>query len=67
MFSQSVVCKGAVTFVEDLNEKEELMNVVMKKFSDRSFKYSKPALTNVKVWRVTVDEMTAKAFGQNFK
>jgi nitroimidazol reductase NimA-like FMN-containing flavoprotein (pyridoxamine 5'-phosphate oxidase superfamily) len=67
MFSQSVVCKGAVTFVEDLNVKEELMNVMMKKFTYRPFKYSKPALMNVKVWRVTIDEVTAKAFGQNFK
>jgi len=39
----------------------------MKNYTDRPFKYSKPALVNVKVWRVTVEEMTAKAFGQNFK
>ena len=67
MLSKSVVCKGAVTFVEDLSEKEKLMNELMKNYTEREFKYSKPALTNVKVWLVKVDEMTAKAFGQNFK
>ncbi|MFT3754294.1 MAG: pyridoxamine 5'-phosphate oxidase family protein [Paludibacter sp.] len=67
MTSKSVVCKGSVTFVEDIREKEELMNVLMKNYTDRPFKYSTPALTNVKVWRVTVDEMTGKSFGQNFK
>ena len=67
MNSKSVVCKGSVSFLEDLQEKEEAMNQLMKKFSDRSFSYSAPALRNVKVWRVTVDEMTAKSFGQNFK
>ena len=67
MLSKSVVCKGSVSFVEELAEKERTMNLVMKKFSDRTFKYSTPALTNVKIWRVNVDEMTGKAFGQNFK
>jgi hypothetical protein len=36
----------------------------MKKYSDKSFKYSLPALKNVKIWVAEVHEMTAKAFGQ---
>jgi hypothetical protein len=67
MNSKSVLCKGAVTFIEDISEKEAAMNLLMKNYTDREFKYSTPALMNVKIWRVTVDEMTAKAFGQNFK
>ncbi len=67
MLSRSALCKGSVTFIEDLAEKETAMNVTMKNYTDRPFKYSKPALMNVKVWRVTIDEMTGKAFGQNFK
>ena len=67
MLSKSAVCKGYVTFIEDLTEKEEVLNSMMIKFSDRTFKYSASALRNVKVWRVTIDEMTAKAFGQNYK
>lgn len=67
MLSKSVVCKGSVSFIEDLTEKEQTMNLFMKNYTDRTFKYSKPALMNVKVWRVTVNEITAKAFGQNFK
>jgi len=67
MLAKSVVCKGSVSFVEDLVEKELALNLTMKNYTDRSFKYSKPALINVKVWRVKIDEMTAKSFGQNFK
>jgi nitroimidazol reductase NimA-like FMN-containing flavoprotein (pyridoxamine 5'-phosphate oxidase superfamily) len=68
MLAKSVLCKGSVSFIEDLTEKEEALNLTMKNYTDRTtFKYSKPALANVKVWRVTIDEMTAKAFGQNFK
>ena len=67
MTSKSVLCKGAVTFIEDLTEKEDKLNILMQNYTDRPFKYSVPALRNVKVWRVQVDEMTGKSFGQNFK
>ena len=67
MLSKSVLCKGKVTFIEDLTEKEAAMNLTMKNYTDKTFKYSKPALMNVKIWRVAIEEMTAKAFGQNFK
>ena len=67
MLAKSVVCKGSVAFIEDLSEKESALNVTMKNYTDRPFKYSKPALANVKVWRVKVDEMIGKSFGQNFK
>jgi len=67
MLAQSVVCKGRVTLIEDLAEKEAAMNLTMKNYTDKAFKYSKPALMNVKIWRVTIEEITAKSFGQNFK
>ena len=67
MVSKSVLCKGKVTFIDDLDDKENKLNVLMKNYTDRPFKYSKPALANVKVWIVKVEEITSKAFGQNFK
>lgn len=69
MQSQSVVCKGKVTFLddEDLEGKEKAMNIMMKNYTDNNFKYSTPALRNVKVWKVSILEITAKSFGQNFK
>src|ERR1035437_36986 len=67
MLSKSVICKGSVTFIENVEEKIMALNLTMKNYTDRAFKYSTPALMNVKVWKVTVDEMTGKSFGQNFK
>ena len=67
MLAKSVVCKGKVLFIEDLAEKKIALNLTIKNYTDRSFKYSNPALINVKVWKVIIDEVTAKAFGQNFK
>lgn len=67
MNSKSVLCKGEVSFIEELSEKEKAMNLFMIKYTGRTFKYSLPALRNVKVWKVPIQEITAKAFGQNFK
>jgi len=64
MDSRSVICKGEVTFIDDISEKEVILNQFMAKYTERSFTYSQPALRNVKVWCVKVNEMTAKAFGQ---
>ena len=64
MDAKSVICNGEVSCVEDLTEKETLLNRFMKKYTDRYFSYSQPALKNVKVWGVKVTEMTAKSFGQ---
>ena len=51
MLSKSVLCKGSVSFIESLEDKEKALLIMMKKYSDRKFKFSTPALKNVKVWR----------------
>lgn len=67
MQAKSVLCHGEVTFIEPIEEKREAFNVMMRQYSDRSFTYSEPALRNVKVWRVKIEKMTCKSFGNNFK
>ena len=65
MKAKSVICKGIVEFVDKLSTKEEYLNELMSKYSDKKFTYSLPALQNVKLWKVKIHSMTAKAFGQN--
>ncbi len=67
MDAKSVICRGEVQFLDDLTIKEELLNQLMAKYSDKKFTYSQPALQNVKLWRVKIHSMTAKAFGQKHK
>jgi nitroimidazol reductase NimA-like FMN-containing flavoprotein (pyridoxamine 5'-phosphate oxidase superfamily) len=67
MESKSVLCKGRIEFVEDLEEKERYIKQFMKQYTDREFKISVPAIRNVKVWLLRPETITAKAFGQNFK
>lgn len=62
MRSKSVICKGRVSFIESDEDKIQVMNMLMKHYTANEFKYSKPAISNVKVWIVDINEMTAKAF-----
>ncbi len=64
MESKSVICIGSVSFVDVLDDKEKYMNLIMQKYTGKDFKYSIPALLNVKIWKVKIDRMTARAFGQ---
>lgn len=63
MQGASVLCRGKVEFVEDMAQKREALDCIMAQYSSKQFKYGEPAVRNVKVWRVEVDEITAKEFG----
>lgn len=61
--SKSVLAEGKAEFVEDIEEKYQLMKLTMKQYSDREFKFSKPSIENVGVLKVKIEKITAKEFG----
>ena len=61
--SKSVICWGEVHFEEDFDKKTEALDIIMKQYSDKEFRYSDPAVKNVKIWIVEMDEVTCKEFG----
>jgi hypothetical protein len=63
MRAESVICFGKVRFVEVVADKMLLMNKLMAHYTQNEFKYSKPAIENVKVWVMDIEKMTGKAFG----
>ncbi len=63
MKSKSVVAMGQVSFVDEMEEKRIALNIIMKQYSEKEFQYSDPAVRNVKIWKVPVDEITCKEFG----
>lgn len=63
MRSKSVIGWGQVVFEEDFNKKTEALNRIMQQYSDKQFRYSDPAVRNVKIWVVRLDEVTCKEFG----
>lgn len=57
---KSVLAHGSVVFVNDLDEKARILNVVMKNYCGRDdFSYSKPALEGVCIFYVKPIEISA--------
>ena len=67
MRSKSVIAWGKVRFEEDFDKKTEALDIIMKQYSDKEFRYSDPAVKNVKIWLVDLDEVTCKEFGAPHK
>ncbi|MCT4586553.1 MAG: pyridoxamine 5'-phosphate oxidase family protein [Carboxylicivirga sp.] len=63
MTSKSVVAMGKVQWIEDMEEKREALDILMKTYSEKQFKYSDPAVRNVKMWKIPIDEVSCKEFG----
>ena len=63
MRADSTICRGKVHFVEDIEEKTAVMNVMMKHYTGREFPYSMPAIKNVKVWKIVVESFSSRHFG----
>ncbi|HLN53797.1 MAG TPA: pyridoxamine 5'-phosphate oxidase family protein [Lentimicrobium sp.] len=61
---KSVVLKGKVEFIEEIEEKVLALSVVMKHYTQREdFRYSMPSLKNVNVMRIIPKSMECKYFG----
>lgn len=63
MKSRSVVCRGDVRFIEDMEEKRRALDLIMGQYTSDEFKYSEPAVRNVKVWAVAVEHISCRHFG----
>ena len=62
MRAKSVIAWGKVEYVEDFEAKVEALNIIMRQYSDREFKYGAPAVRNVKIWKVELEEVSCKEF-----
>ena len=63
MQSGSVICNGVVEFEENYDEKVRVLDIIMSQYTKNEFKYSAPAVNNVKIWKVAIDSIAAKDFG----
>lgn len=61
--SKTVIAEGLIEFVEDYDEKERILHILMKQYSDREFKFNAPAVKNVGVFKMKIDTLKAKEFG----
>lgn len=63
MKAKSVICYGKVNFIEELDDKRKTLDIIMRHYSGREFQYSEPAVKNVKIWEVPLDQVSAKEYG----
>ncbi len=63
MSYKSVICYGKVEFIEEYDKKVEAMNIIMQQYTGKNFEYSIPSINNVLTYKVVIEEMTAKEFG----
>lgn len=61
--SKSVVVEGKVELVEDFDEKYRCLQLVMAQYSNRKFKFNEPAVRNVGVIKVHIENISGKLFG----
>ncbi len=60
---QSVIGFGQATFVEDIESKRKAFDIIMRNYSDGSFKYPAEAIKNTVIIRVEVESMAGKKSG----
>jgi hypothetical protein len=60
---RSVLAYGKVEFVEGKEDKVDALNIIMKNYTDREFKYNDPSIIEVMVFKVRIEKMTGRAYG----
>lgn len=61
---KSVIVRGKIEFIHDFDQKVDALNSLMAQFTDKKFTYNSPAVKNVEVYRMKMDDFTAKEFGK---
>ena len=60
---RSVLAFGKVVFIEDYDQKVDVLNIIMRKYAGRDFPYNAPAVNNVAVYKVEVSKIEGKESG----
>mgnify|MGYP001001334860 CR=1 FL=1 len=60
---RSVIAYGKVEFIIDPVAKIDALNVIMKNYTDRKFKYNDPAIRDVNVFKVNVEKLEGRVYG----
>jgi nitroimidazol reductase NimA-like FMN-containing flavoprotein (pyridoxamine 5'-phosphate oxidase superfamily) len=60
---RSVQAFGHVEFIEDAEGKVEALNIIMKHYTGKEFKYGAPSIREVACYKVVIDKMYGKEFG----
>ena len=57
---KSAIAFGEASFIEDIDEKKDALNVLMKQYSDKAYEFPAPMLQHITVIKVQITELTGK-------
>lgn len=61
---KSAIVFGEVEFIDDFDKKKEALSIIMKHYTGRDdFHYNDPAVNNVLVYKVKLENISGKTFG----
>jgi hypothetical protein len=60
MTYQSIIAFGKVEFIENYDQKVDIMNIIMQKYTGRDFKFGKPSINEIKTFKVKIEKITGK-------
>jgi len=60
---RSVLAYGKVEFIEDPEQKIQIMNIVMKNYVSGEFTYNQPSMNEVSCWIVKINKLEGKING----
>jgi nitroimidazol reductase NimA-like FMN-containing flavoprotein (pyridoxamine 5'-phosphate oxidase superfamily) len=60
---RSVVAHGKVFFIDTPEDKINALNIIMKNYTERTFKYNDPAVRDVNVFKVIVYKLEGRVYG----
>lgn len=59
----SVIGKGQVTVLTDIEKKIQALNKIVEKYTDKSFDFTERQLNNIEVLEIKINELTGKKSG----
>lgn len=60
---RSILVYGKVEMIDDYDERVEALEHIMANYSDRDFKFNKPAVLDVQPFKVKVEKMEGRVLG----
>ena len=60
---RSVLAYGKVIFIEDDKEKADHLNIIMRNYTPKEFKYNPPSIREVCCWKVVVERFEGRVYG----
>lgn len=60
---KSVNAFGKIEFIDDYQQKYQVMKYFMLKYAGKDYEFSEPSIKNVKIMAIRVDKFTGKKYG----